>query len=218
VTTRSPAAWPWPRTHRRACPRSARHHASEGAHGLDDRRLPPGTRCPVLRPTTTGTPTSPPAREHAQRRVALAHAGRHAAPARRLRAVVRRAAGALRHPITVVNGAKRVAVRFGYAAESDKGPTAVDVDLIEAAAPPAATATRSSSTRRPARCSRPGTPPLPHRLVRRLGAIWSLSPTRCDPRLDVGRCRRPADPARAAALRRGEGRPRPTTRSASPPT
>ena len=53
--------------------------------------------------------------------MALAHAGRDAPAARRLRAVVRRAAGALRHPDHGrERGTARVAVRFGYPAESDK--------------------------------------------------------------------------------------------------
>ena len=137
---------------------------------------------------------------------------------------LRRAAGALRHPHhrRSVRRHRKVNVRFDYADESDRVRYPLGTDTkIEGGR------TRSDGDRHTIivdkstctlyeTCDHPQAQrTLDGRLRCRLDPEVERAAAR---RLDVGGRRRPADPARAAALERGEARETSTTRSASPPT
>ena len=90
---------------------------------------------------------------------------------------------------------------------------------IEGGRGPTATGTPSSSTARPAACTRRATTARRRPVARRLRRDLAAARQRAAPgRLDVGRRGRTADPARAAALGRGARAAGSTTRSASRPT
>ena len=143
-------------------------------------------------------------RASAQRRVAASHvAALAAAPG--LRARLRRAAGALRDP-----GHRRRRrpphgpgpVRRTRARATDvRYPLGEDTKIEGGRRLRAATGTRSSSTSPAAGSTRRGTPDsVDGRWRAGSGAVWDLRSNALRPRrLDVGRRRRPADPARAAA-------------------
>ena len=160
------------------------------------------------RPTTTGTPTSASSRSTRGARQWLSHMSTGGRPAPRLRPVVRRRPQ-LRHPDHRRRARPpRVRVHFQYAERERPGPLPARraTPGSRAAGSSAATGTRSSSTRARAGSTRPSRPgsatgggtPAP-------GAVWSLTSDRLRPeRLDLRRRRRPADPARPAALERGQ--------------
>ncbi len=149
---------------------------------------------------------------HPRSRQWLSHMSTDARPAPRLRAVVRRRAR-LRHPD---HGGRRAAtrrcgrVRLRRRERPGALPARHATPGSRAAAAPTATGTRSSSTRAPAGSTRPGSTRVSDGRWRAgSGAMWSLASNAAAPRrLDLRRRRRPADPARAAALERGRGRPR----------
>ena len=176
-------------------------------------------RARCSRPTTSGTPTSRRCRSTAQRPVAVPHvSGQPAAP--RLRSVVRRATGAVRHPHGRRARASAGHVHFTYSSESDNGAIRWSRTASRRSGGPADGDRHALIVdRRPAGSSSCTTSSQRRKWTAGSGATWKLTDEQAAP---AGWTSADAagltDPARPAALSTRCGPVASTTRSGSRPT